>query len=79
MIMTSLPDSLFKESPCRACKTRFVNCHASCLKYKDWKQKLEVEKKSILSNKSVDKYFLGKYKRIPKAVSDKMYKSLKLS
>ena len=34
-------------SPCKDCQQRFIGCHSECLLYKDWKQKLEVQKTRI--------------------------------
>lgn len=31
-----------ERGPCLGCSMRFVGCHSSCVKYKDYRQKLDV-------------------------------------
>ena len=36
--------SKLSELSCKDCKERYVNCHASCIKYSQWKEEWERHK-----------------------------------
>jgi hypothetical protein len=40
--------------PCKDCKERFVTCHISCEKYKEWKKPLEEFKENRVKQKKID-------------------------
>ena len=39
------------KGPCKDCKDRFISCHSVCLKYIDYKQKVEAERLKVLKKK----------------------------
>lgn len=42
------------QGPCKDCAERFIGCHAQCLKYIDYRQKLDVEKNKVQEKKDKD-------------------------
>lgn len=48
---------IYIEGPCRYCEDRFPGCHDKCIKYVDWKQRVEVV------NKEDDIYYQYKQER----------------
>ena len=38
-------------SPCKGCADRYLACHGSCDRYKEWKAELLAEQKHLTANK----------------------------
>lgn len=38
-------------APCKDCTERFISCHATCTRYKDWKSELAYYKERITRGK----------------------------
>lgn len=41
-------------APCRDCIDRHMNCHASCVKYIEWRQDMDAMKEKITVKKIAD-------------------------
>ena len=44
---------LIIKGPCKNCDNRFVGCHSECLKYIDYRQKLDVYRQTEKTDKKV--------------------------
>lgn len=43
--------------PCKDCLDRTVECHSTCIPYKNYKEEKEVEKKLIRQKRYIESYF----------------------
>lgn len=42
------------QSPCKDCKERYVSCHTECLKYADYRQRIDVYNEKIRHERDLD-------------------------